>query len=63
MSEETRQKLIDQGRSDLVETYDLIQSGYAGVDKNGTIVDRRKHKDATPIQENSMLSAPKPKKV
>lgn len=56
-----KQKLIDAGRKDLVETYEINQSGYAGIDRNGSIVDRRKFPNAVPIQENKLFNIPKPK--
>lgn len=61
MTEETRQKLIDDGRQDLVDIFDINKSGYAGVTSTGMIVDRRKYPDALPIQENSLFGIPKPK--
>lgn len=61
MTEETKQKLRDVGREDLIETHELLMSGYAGVNQQGTIVDRRKFPNAVPIQENSMFNTPAPK--
>jgi hypothetical protein len=63
MTEESKQKLRDAGRQDLIDTYELIQSGYAGVNQQGTIVDRRAFPDAVAIQENSMFNTPKPKLI
>lgn len=63
MTEESKQKLRDAGRQDLIDTYELITSGYAGVNKQGTIVDRRLFPDAVPIQENTMFNTPKPRKI
>jgi hypothetical protein len=63
MTEETKQKLRDAGREDLVKTYDLLQSGYAGVNQRGTIVDRREVPAAIPIQQNSMFDTPAPKEL
>lgn len=63
MTEETKQKLREAGREDLIETHDLIASGYAGINQQGTIVDRRQFPEAVPIQENAMFNAPKPKDV
>lgn len=60
MTEETKKQLIAEGRQDLVDTYELLQSGYAGVNQQGTIVDRRVEKNAVPIQKNSMFNAPDP---
>lgn len=63
MTEEMKQKLISAGRHDLVEIHEINQSGYAGCDRNGNIVDRRKFPNAVPIQENRLLGIPKPKKL
>jgi len=63
MTEENKKKLILAGRPDLVELIELNQSGYAGVDRNGTIVDRRKHIDAIPVPENSLLGVAKPREL
>lgn len=64
LNEETRKKLIEAGREDLVETNDLLCSGYAGVSKTGQIVDRRKFPDAVPMPYNSMFpDTPPPKEV
>lgn len=63
MTTEQRQKLIDSGRKDLVDAFDLLQSGYAGVNSKGTIVDRRIEKDAMKIPENPMFNTPKPKET
>ena len=63
MNEKTKQKLIDTGNSHLVNIMDIINSGFAGINKQGTVVDRRTNKDAVPIQKNKMFSAPEPKKV
>ncbi len=56
-----KQKLREAGREDLIEVHEINQSGYAGIDANGTIVDRRKHPDAIPIPANKMLGIPEPK--
>jgi|ADGO01.1.fsa_nt_gi hypothetical protein len=63
MTEETKQKLRNAGREDLIETHYLLESGYAGIDKEGRIVDRRLFPDTVPIQENPMFNTPKPKPV
>ena len=63
MSPETKQKLIDAGRKDLVEVHEINQSGYAGINPNGKIVDRRKFPKAIPVQKNKMLNIPEPKKL
>lgn len=60
MTNENRQKLIEQGRQDLVDAYDLLNSGYAGIDRNGGIVDRRINHEAVPIKENKMFNTPPP---
>lgn len=41
----------------------VIQEGYAGIKRDGGIVDRRLHPDALPIPGNSLLGAPEPKKI
>jgi hypothetical protein len=41
----------------------VIAEGFAGVDKKGTIVDRRIVPDAVPIPANPMMRTPEPKKV
>ena len=63
MTEETKQKLRDAGREDLIETYEINQAGYAGILPNGNIVDRRKHPEAIPVQKNTMLGIPEPKEL
>lgn len=47
----------------LLETMDIIKSGYAGILPNGNIVDRRQHPEAIPCQENSLFNTPKPKDI
>ena len=47
----------------LLITQYIIESGYAGVNRNGTIVDRRIYPDAVPIQPTSFSNAPKPKEL
>jgi len=47
----------------LYKTKELIESGYGGINKKGTIVDRREVKDAVPFQKNSLFNTPKPKKI
>lgn len=44
-------------------TYYIIESGYAGVNKSGTIVDRRIYTDAVPIPGGGISVAPSPKEV
>lgn len=41
----------------------LIHSGFAGVEPDGKIVDRREHSKATPLQQNTLLGVPKPQKL
>lgn len=60
MSEQTKKILREKGREDLIEVMEINDSGYAGVMPNGNIVDRRKHPEAIPVQENRMLGIPKP---
>jgi hypothetical protein len=61
MTEEIKQKLIAAGRADLVEVYEINQSGYAGILSNGNIVDRRKYPEAIPVQKNESLGIPESK--
>jgi hypothetical protein len=52
--------------NDLKKHKSLMLSGYAGVNKQGTIVDRREHKDAMPIPAHTSPSGivvPEPKEV
>ena len=63
MTEESKQKLRDAGREDLIKTYELSKSGYAGVNQNGTIVDRREFPDAIPVRENKLFGVPEPKSL
>jgi len=55
--------LKDKGREDLIKIMEINDSGYAGCDRNGNIVDRREHPEAVPVQENRLLGIPKPKKL
>jgi hypothetical protein len=41
----------------------LLQSGYAALDKNGNIVDRRKAKAVKAFAANRALNIPAPKKT
>jgi len=63
MTEEVKETLRSRGRSDLIETFETIRSGYAGTLPNGNIVDRRSHPEAVPVKENQLLNAPKPQEV
>lgn len=45
----------------LMQAKALIESGYAGVNSKGKIVDRRVHPEAIPIPENKLFGTPKPK--
>jgi len=47
----------------LMETMDVIKSGYAGILPNGNIVDRREHPEAVPCPENPLFLTPKPKEL
>lgn len=47
----------------LEETQLLVASGFAGVNKKGTIVDRRIDPSAVPMQKNDHLRIPEPKKL
>lgn len=63
MTEEDKSKLRESGRQDLIDTYEIIVSGYAGIDKWGTIVDRRKNHESVSIPENPLFNIPKPKEI
>jgi hypothetical protein len=63
LDEKTKELLRQKGREDLIEIDEINQSGYAGCDSNGSIVDRRKCPDAVPIAKNSMLGLPEPKQL
>lgn len=63
LDEETIAKLKAAGRQDLIDTHELLMSGYAGVNKKGTIVDRRIEKDAVPMQPGGPGDCPPPKPV
>ena len=64
MDESTKQHLISAGRNDLVEVFELNESGWAGITTDtGMIVDRRKFPKAIPAPKNSMLGIPEPKKL
>lgn len=63
MDRETKIKLIEAGRHDLLEIHEINQAGYAGCLPNGNIVDRRLFPDAYPVRENSLLGIPKSKKL
>lgn len=63
MNEKTKQNPIEAGRQDLIDTYEISISGYAGILPNGDIVDRRLHPGAIAIEENKLLRVPKPKEI
>jgi len=63
MTTEQRKKLIEEGKDDLVRSYDLLKTGYAGINQKGNIVDRRYVRNAIPIPQNEMFDTPAPKKV
>lgn len=63
MTEEVKQKLRDAGREDLIRIHEINQSGYAGCNRNGQIVDRREHPEAVPVAKNSLFGIPEPKKL
>lgn len=64
MTEQDKQKLRDAGRQDLIDTNDILESGYAGINKKGRIVDRRVDPTAVPIPYNPMFpNTPPPKKL
>jgi hypothetical protein len=46
---------------ELVRIQKLNKSGFAGCDRNGTIVDRRQYPQAMPIAKNSMFGITNPR--
>lgn len=63
MTEDDKKKLIEAGRGDLIRMLEVIESGYAGVSRNGMIVDRRNEPSALPVQKNVLMNVPEPKPV
>lgn len=56
--------MTEQKRKEaLLKSLELTKSGYAGIDKNGNKVDRRQYPDAVPLQKNTLLGIPEPKKL
>ncbi len=62
MHTETQEE-INRRRTKLMESLELTQTGYAGIDKNGNKVDRRKHPDTMPLPYNEFLLIPHPKEI
>lgn len=62
MDQETKQKLRQAGREDLILTHYVLMSGYAGINKQGTILDRRDHEGLIPIPKSSN-GTPEPKSL
>jgi hypothetical protein len=54
---------MDGPNQELHSQLDLMQSGYAGLDKTGMIVDRRVNRHAIPMPKNPLLGIPDPKTV
>lgn len=44
----------------MVDILELIKSGYAGMQQDGKIVDRRQYPEAIAIQANQLLGVPEP---
>ena len=61
MNQEIKDKLIEAGREDLIDTHYIIRSGFAGINKLGNIVDRRKDVTAFPIPGNKKFVTAEPK--
>ncbi len=53
----------NQRLKNLRKITELNESGFAGIDRNGNIVDRRIHPEAIPVQENPLFNVAKPRKV
>jgi len=49
--------------SNAKDAIELSKTGYAGVDKQGRIVDRREFPDAVPMPANTMFGVPSPKEI
>ena len=47
----------------LMDSIELTETGYAGINPDGQKVDRRKFPKAVPMAENRALLIPKPKRV
>ena len=62
MKQEQKENL-DPKMQALLDSLELTKTGYAGIDKNGMKVDRRIYPDAIPLQKNTLLNIPEPKKV
>ena len=63
LNEETKKKLREIGREDLIKHEEIKESGYMGCMPNGNLVDRREHPEAIPVMENQMLGFPKPQEL
>jgi len=65
MNEETKNLLyvISKGRKDLVDIYNIIESGYGGILSDGSIVDRLEYPEAIPLQRNLLFNTPEPKNI
>lgn len=63
MTLQQKEILIELGRKDLVDAFELRASGYLGINYKGKLVDRRIEKDAIPVPKNTLLNIPEPKKV
>ena len=63
LTKDTFEKLKEAKRYDLILIAYINESGYAGCNKQGHIVDRRFYPDAVPVQKNSMLGIPEPKEL
>jgi len=63
LDDKTKQILREKSREDLIKIDEINDSGYAGINPNGGIVDRREFPNAIPIQENKLLGIPKSKKL
>jgi len=63
MSDEYLKLAEAVGRHDLLRLWNLKRSGFAGIDRQGNIVDRRQCPKAMPIPANWLLEIPHPKPV
>lgn len=63
MTKEIYEKLRKEGEYEALWLDLLNASGFAGILRNGNIVDRRYYPEANPISENRMFGIAKPKEL
>jgi hypothetical protein len=55
MNQRIKDKLRKAGRQDLIDAFEIKESGYGGILANGNIVDVRKHPEAIPFPNNTEI--------